>query len=128
MQTSTFPETRSALSLWAESAPSPPPSSEVVAAVLAFGDLYEPREDGSTLIRFSPARLEQEDMRLILGEARGRALDVSVLWDDREEQVLAVIDLAPLRPAAPAWRNKDRRRRGFPSFDMEAMLAEAEAA
>ena len=127
MQTSAHPETRSALSLWVEPASVAPPPSEVVAAVLAFGDLHEFREDGSTQIRFSPARLDQEDMRLILGEARGRALDVSVLWDEREEQVLAVIDLAPLRAREPAWRNKDRRRGGFASYDLGAMAA-AEAA
>ena len=71
-----------------------------MAAVLAFGDLREEREDGATLIRFSPARLDHEDMRLLLGEELARAAHVSVIWDDEEEQLLSVLDAAPLLPPA----------------------------
>jgi hypothetical protein len=126
MQSQAQIQALSPLSLWVKPAAVEAPSSSVVAAVLTFGDVHEPREDGTVLIRFSAQRLEQVDMALVLGEACARAQDVSVVWDEREEQIVSVIDLAPLRAAAPAWRNKDRRR-GFPSFDADGAFEAAAA-
>jgi|GEM_PF-5616283 len=126
-----FPVARPALSYWAASEPVAPPSGRVVAAVLQFGDLWESRADGTTLIRFSPLRLEQNDMALILGAERDRAQDISLIWDDRDEQLLQVLDAAPLRPpAAPASgptgnAYADARMRGYPRYMPQS---EAEAA
>ena len=102
-----YPQARAPLSLWATPVPAPPPSASVVAAVVAFGDVVEEREDGETLIRFSPARLEREDMQLLLGSDLDRALDVSVIWDAEEEQIVRVLDTARLQPvtAAPGGAN-----------------------
>jgi hypothetical protein len=107
-QMSAFTAARTPLSLWETTPASIPPDAsppgEVVAAVLQFGDIREDREDGHVLIRFSPLRIEWEDIRLLLGEARARALDVSVVWDEAEMQVVSVQDLAPLRAARALGR------------------------
>ncbi len=109
---------RPAASLWAKTVPVAPPSAAVVDAVIAYGDLHEAREEGTTVIRVSRERLEKCDLRSLLGEDWTRALDVSVVWDDREEQIVRVVDLAPLRhpdeagPTGNAYA--DRRLRGFP--------------
>jgi hypothetical protein len=107
-QMSQFTPARAPLSLW-DSAPAhiaadDAPPADVVAAVLQFGDIREEREDGNVVIRFSPLRIEFEDVRLLLGEARARALDVSVVWDEAEVQVVSVQDLAPLRAARALGR------------------------
>ncbi len=95
-----YPEPRPALSLWAVAERVAPLSDTVVAAVQMFGDVRAEREDGTTLIRFSAARLAREDMRLVLGEAVARAAQVSIVWDEQEEQLLDVLDAAPLIPRA----------------------------
>ncbi len=103
-----YPLPRAPLSLWAVPVAAPPPSSSVVAAVVAFGDVVEERDDGETLIRFSRARLEREDMRLLLGCDLARALDVSVVWDSQEDQIVRVLDSTRLQPvtAAPGAGNR----------------------
>ena len=92
-----FSATKGALSLFCAPAPVAAPSQSVVAAVLQFADLREEHEDGRVTLRFSAARLEREDMALLLGEARDRARDVSIVWDEAEGEMVRVIDLAPLR-------------------------------
>jgi hypothetical protein len=110
---------RPAASLWAAADTRvAPPSPALVSAVLVFGDVHEAREDGTTAIRLSAERLRPGDLRMLLGAEEARALDLTVLWDDREEQVVGVIDLGPLRHAAEPGPTgnayADARMRGFP--------------
>lgn len=126
-----YPAAKPAFSLWARANPVAPPSSAVVAAVLMFGDICQGRDDGTTLIRFSPERIEREDIRLLLPGERLRALDVTVIWDDREEQLLHVIDSAALKPQALAPTGNsyaDTRMRGYPRFDVASPATPASAA
>ena len=124
-------KSRSAASLWAVSrAPAPPPSPALVSAVLVFGDVHEVREDGITAIRLSPARLAPGDLKMLLGVDETRLLDLTVLWDEREEQVVGVIDAGPLRPspepdpAGPTGNAyADARMRGFPRTEAQAQAA-----
>ena len=58
---------------------------------------HEEHDDGRVTLRFTTARLEQEDMTLLLGEERQRARDVSVVWDEAECEMVRVIGLAPRR-------------------------------
>jgi hypothetical protein len=92
-----FRNTRPALSLWTRSEPVPPPSATVVAAVLALGDVREACEDGKVSIRFSPERVAETGMTLLLGAERERGLDVTVIWDEAETKIVRVLDVAPLR-------------------------------
>jgi hypothetical protein len=131
MNTVAFPAARPALSQWAFANPVAPPSSRVIASVLQFGDIWQTREDGTTLIRFSDARLEQDDMKLLLDDERQRAADISLIWDDQEEQLLQVLDGGGLRqpPAAPGGPTgnsyADTRMRGFPRHEPYADHARA---
>ncbi len=107
-----------ALSLWSIPDAVSAPAEGVVAAVLQFGDVREEREDGTTLIRFTRRRLEREDMQLLLGADLYRALDVSLIWDDAEDQLVRVLDVAPLRHGrvrpTPPNRYADAHMRSFP--------------
>lgn len=128
-----FPEPRRLKSLWVQPAAMTPPSGAVVAAVLQFGDLREEREDGAILIRFSRARLDREDMRLLLGDEAERAFDISVLWDEAQAEMLEVLDAGPLRTASRSGRTgnayADARLRGTPGGrPLRHVLDHAEAA
>jgi len=92
-----LPSPAAPMSLWGAIDPVAAPGERVVAAVLQFGDIREEREDGTTLIRFTRSRLEQEDMQMLLGDELYRALDVSLIWDEAEDQLVRVLDVAPLR-------------------------------
>jgi hypothetical protein len=108
-----IPPVQPALSLWTQISAVEPPSGAVVAAVLQFGDIWEPREDGAALVRLSPRRAAQEDLQLLLGDEASRALDVSLVWDDAAAELRQVIDLLLLRTSA-AQAYADARLRGFP--------------
>ena len=92
-----FTAARAAVSLFSAPVPAAPPSERVVAAVLQYADVREEHDDGLATLRFTAARLEREDMALLLGDERTRALDVSIVWDEAECEMVRVIDLAPLR-------------------------------
>jgi hypothetical protein len=113
-----FPPTTPALSLWACATPVAPPSAEVIDAIVSFGDVRMEREDGTVLVRISPARLAQPDLEARLGLQRFRALDVSVVWDEEEAEIVRVIDARPVRPPSGSGptgnRYADARMRGFP--------------
>jgi hypothetical protein len=125
-------KSRSAASLWA--APRAPvahaPSPALVSAVLVFGDIHELREDGLTAIRISAERLAPGDLRLLLGADEARLADLTILWDDRDEQVVGVIDVGALRqppepdPHGPTGNAyADARMRGFPRAEVRAVAA-----
>ena len=92
-----FTAAKGAISLFSASVPVAPPSERVVAAVLQYADVREEHDDGRATLRFTAARLERDDMVLLLGEERERARDVSIVWDEEECEMVRVIDLAPLR-------------------------------
>lgn len=117
-----IPLVQPALSLWTQTASVEPPSGAVVATVLQFGDVWEPREDGATLVRLSVARAEQDDVRLLLGDDWRRALDVSLVWDAEASELRQVIDLLPLRVSG-AQAYADARLRGFPRYRPGSQVA-----
>ena len=92
-----FTAAKGAVSLFSAALAVAPPSERVVAAVLQFGDVREEHQDGLVTLRFTAARLERDDMVMVLGEERGRARDVSIVWNEAEDEMVRVIDLAPLR-------------------------------
>lgn len=126
---SNLPPPAAVLSLWGACDPVAAPAENVVAAVLQFGDVRDEREDGTVLIRFTRDRLEREDMQMLLAQDLYRALDVSLIWDETEDQLVRVLDVAPLRRggAQPRRLNRyaDAHMRSFPR---ERLWREPEAA
>ena len=108
--------TRPALGLWTTPRPIVPPPAQVVAAVVMFHDVVEEGEDGLTVLRVSPGRLAREDIALVLGADLARAGEVRVVWDEREEQIVRVIDTGAVEPvgALPGLANRyaEARKRG----------------
>jgi hypothetical protein len=111
-----FRDVQSALSLWGHVEPVAPPSAAVIAAVLELGDLRVDCEDGRVSIRLSAARAALTDAVLRLGVERERALDVTLIWDVAEDEIVRVVDVAPLRAGHAAHRRRnayaEARKRG----------------
>jgi hypothetical protein len=72
-----------------------PPTGDIINAVLRYADIEEDLGGGRTLNRLSERRLRQREVRSALGkDGVKRAAEVSVVWDEREEQVFRVFDQA----------------------------------
>ncbi|HEY3694981.1 hypothetical protein [Phenylobacterium sp.] len=72
------------------------PSSAVVDAILRFSDVQEDVGGGRIMKRLSPTRLRDGEVRAALGDAAAQAGRVSVLWNDREDQIVRVLVSQPL--------------------------------
>ena len=66
----------------------------VVDAVLRFHDEEQDQGAGRTLLRLSQRRLRQRDLRAALGKLTKRAANVSILWNEREGEIIRVLEAA----------------------------------
>lgn len=66
----------------------------VVDAVLRFHDEEQDQGAGRTLLRLSRRRLRDREIRAALGELTERAANVSILWDNREDEIIRVLEAA----------------------------------
>jgi len=71
----------------------------VVNAVLRFHDESQDQGCGRSLLRLSARRLRDSEVRAALGEFTTRAAGVSILWNDREDQIIRVLE-APIQQLA----------------------------
>jgi hypothetical protein len=79
--------------------PAPLPSV-VVDAVLRFHDEVQDQGCGRSLLRLSPRRLRDAEVAQALGPLAPRAAGVSILWNEREEEIIRVLEAAAPRLAA----------------------------
>ena len=70
--------------------PAPPPAA-VVDAVLRFHDQEQDQGGGRTLLRLSPQRVRDAEVRAALGDLAPRAAQVSILWNEREGEIIRVL-------------------------------------
>jgi len=71
-------------------APALPPAA-VVDAVLRFHDQEQDQGGGRTLLRLSAQRLRDAEVRAALGDHAARAARVSILWNEREGEIIRVL-------------------------------------
>ncbi len=79
-----------------------PVSAAMISAVLDFADIHRDLGAGRTLMRLSPERVMKADIILLLGRDAGRAADIGLVWNDREDQIVRIIDDAALRASRQA--------------------------
>lgn len=79
-----------------------PVSAAMISAVLGFADIHRDLGGGRTLMRLSPERVLRADIILLLGRDAERAADIGLVWDDREDQIVRIIDDATLRASRQA--------------------------
>ena len=74
--------------------PAPLPGA-VVDAVLRYHDEVQDQGCGRSLLRLSRSRLRDAEVAAALGELTARAAQVSILWNEREGEIIRVLDAAP---------------------------------
>jgi len=79
-----------------------PPSAMLISVVLEYADLRDDMGGGRLMLRLSPMRLAEPDIRAMLADELERAGDVAVIWDEREDEVFRVLDGGSALPAAAA--------------------------
>lgn len=84
----------------------PPVNAAMISAVLDFADIHRDLGGGRTLLRLSPERVLRADIILLLGRDAERAVDIGLVWNDREDQIVRIIDDAALRASRQAaWED-----------------------
>jgi len=73
--------------------PTPLPAA-VVDAVLRYHDEEQDQGAGRTLLRLSARRLRESEVRAALGDLTVRAANVSILWNEREGEIIRVLEAA----------------------------------
>ena len=77
--------------------PTPPaptlPPAAVVDAVLRFHDVEVDQGGERTLLRLSAGRLREPEVKAALGADAGRAARVSILWNERESEIVRVFEM-----------------------------------
>lgn len=68
--------------------------STVVDAVLRFHDQAEDQGADRTLLSLSDRRLHEPEVEAALGGHVARAAKVSILWNERESQIIRVLEAA----------------------------------
>ena len=69
-------------------------SSAVVDAVLRFHDEEQDQGSGRTLLRLSKKRLRDAEVTAALGDQKKRAAGVAILWNERESEIIRVLEAA----------------------------------
>lgn len=79
--------------------PAPLPAA-VIDALLRYHDETLDQGGGRTLLRLSPSRLHDPEVKAALGDQLARAAGVSILWNEREEEIIRVFEALDTRLAA----------------------------
>jgi hypothetical protein len=72
----------------------------VVDAVLRYHDETQDQGGGRSLLRLTSRRLRDAEVARALGELAGRASQVSILWNEREGEIIRVLEAPTTRLAA----------------------------
>jgi hypothetical protein len=68
------------------------PSGALINAVLAYADIQLDMGGGKLLLRLSADRASDPVIRQPLGREAARLHEISVIWDEREDQIFRIID------------------------------------
>lgn len=71
-----------------------PPPGTIIDAVLRFHDEVQEQGAGCTLLRLSARRLRDPEVGEALGGLAARAAGVSILWNERESEIIRVLEAA----------------------------------
>ena len=72
----------------------------IVDAVLRYHDEVQDQGGGRSLLRLSKSRLHDAEVEAALGDLAGRAAGVAILWNEREGEIIRVLETGAPRLAA----------------------------
>jgi len=78
----------------------PPPPAAVVDAILRFRDVEVDQGGQRTLLRLSERALREPQVIAALGGDARRAANVAILWNERESEIVRVLEGVDGRMAA----------------------------
>ena len=78
----------------------PPPPAAVVDAILRFRDVELDQGGQRTLLRLSERALREPQVIAALGGDARRAANVAILWNERESEIVRVLEGVDARMAA----------------------------
>jgi len=78
----------------------PPPPAAVVDAILRFRDVEVDQGGQRTLLRLSERALSEPQVVAALGGDARRAANVAILWNERESEIIRVLEGVDARIAA----------------------------
>lgn len=70
------------------------PSGALIDAILSYADEVRDMGGGKVLLRLSAKRMADPAIRRPLGREAPRLAEVSVIWDEREDQIFRILDSA----------------------------------
>ena len=70
------------------------PSGALINAILSYADIQLDLGGGKLMLRLSGDRMTDPVIRKPLGREAARLGEVSVIWDEREDQIFRIIDSA----------------------------------
>ncbi|CAN7173581.1 hypothetical protein LJR225_000359 [Phenylobacterium sp. LjRoot225] len=79
---------------------SAPLPGAIVDAVLRYHDEVQDQGGGRSLLRLSKRRLHDAEVEAALGDLADRAAGVAILWNEREGEIIRVLETAAARMAA----------------------------
>lgn len=78
----------------------PPPPAAIVDAVLRYHDVAVDQGGQRTLLRLSERRLHDAEVMGALGGQADRAGRIAILWNERESEIIRVLEGVDARIAA----------------------------
>ncbi|MBL8772796.1 MAG: hypothetical protein JNK30_15545 [Phenylobacterium sp.] len=72
----------------------PPPPAALVDAVLRYHDVELDQGGERTLLRLSERRMREPEVASALGADASRAARVAILWNERESEIIRVLEAA----------------------------------
>ena len=83
--------------------PVAPPSGALLNAILCYADISEDVGGGLTILRVSARRMHDRVITDLLGREAARLADVSILWNDNQSEIHAVLDAATPTGVEDLW-------------------------
>ena len=71
-----------------------PPSSALINVILEYADIQHEASGGHVVLRLSHKRMKDPVIKSILGRETRRLQDISILWDEAEDEIVRVCDAA----------------------------------
>jgi len=71
-----------------------PPSGDLINTILQYADVQQPLGGGRIQLSLSPRRIADPVISGPLGREAARLAEVSVVWDEREDEIFRIVDEA----------------------------------
>ncbi len=89
-----YPKARAAAARKRQPAPIErrPPSGDLINTILQYADVQQPLGGGRVRLSLSARRIADAVISGPLGREAGRLHEVSVIWDEREDEIFRILD------------------------------------